>query len=223
MTPLAPTPNLIQQAYDKILAAIVDGALAPGARIRQHELAESLGVSRQPVSHALHLLRRLGMVTESGRKGFEVTLLDASRVAQLYEVRGALDGLAARLAAERAGSDATGRAALRAALAAGDAVGAETPLPELIALDADFHRALYRLSGNPSIEETAAPQWPHMRRSMAAVLTGADYRARVWTEHRAIVSHVLAGDPDGAEAAAKNHALSAGRTAQDRLSRQEAA
>ena len=102
MIPLDPLPNLIDQVYERILAAITDRTLPPGSRIRQNELAEKLGVSRQPVSHALHLLHRQGLITESGRRGFEVTQLDPERIRQLYEVRSAIDALAARLAAERA-------------------------------------------------------------------------------------------------------------------------
>ena len=101
MIPLDPFPNLIDQAYSRILEAIIDRTLPPGHRIRQHELAEKLGVSRQPVSHALHLLHAQGLVAESGRRGFEVTHLDPRRIRQLYEVRGAIDALAARLAAAR--------------------------------------------------------------------------------------------------------------------------
>ena len=99
MIPLDPLPNLIDQVYARILEAITDRSLPPGHRIRQNELADKLGVSRQPVSHALHLLHRQGLVAESGRRGFEVTQLDSARIRQLYEVRGAIDALAARLAA----------------------------------------------------------------------------------------------------------------------------
>ena len=60
---------------------------------------------------------------------------------------------------------------------------------ELIALDVDFHRAIYRLAGNPAIEEMIAPQWPHMRRSMATVLAELDYRESAWAEHEAIAAH----------------------------------
>src|ERR1700748_1793397 len=112
MIPWEPLPNLIDQVYGRILAGIIDRTLPPGHRIRQNELAEKLGVSRQPVSHALHLLHRQGLVAESGRKGFEVTRLDPQRIRQLYEVRGAIDALAARLAAQRARMDAAGRGAL---------------------------------------------------------------------------------------------------------------
>src|SRR6202035_1662430 len=145
MIPLDPLPNLIDQVYARILEAITDRSLPPGHRIRQNELAEKLGVSRQPVSHALHLLHRQGLVAESGRKGFEVTRLDPQRIRQLYEVRGAIDALAARLRARRASADAVGRRQLEAALNAGRAIDERTPLAELIALDVDFHRAIYHL------------------------------------------------------------------------------
>jgi len=223
MVPLDPTPNLIDQVYARILDGIVDRTLPPGHRIRQNELAEQLGVSRQPVSHALHLLHRQGLVAESGRKGFAVTQLDPARIRQLYEVRGAIDALAARLAAGRVRTDAAGRADLETALRAGRGIDGKTPLARLIALDVDFHRAIYRLSGNPAIEEMIAPQWPHMRRSMATVLAELDYRQNAWSEHETIAAHVLSGNAKAAEAAALAHALGAGRMTEEKLNATERA
>src|ERR1700741_2172672 len=217
MIPLDHAPNLIDQVYERILAAITDRTLLPGQRIRQNELAEKLGVSRQPVSHALHLLHRQGLITESGRRGFEVTQLDPARIRQLYEVRGAIDALAARLAAERAKMDAAGRTQLEKALHAGRALDRKTPLSRLIALDVDFHSAIYRLAGNPAIEEMMAPQWPHMRRSMATVLAELDYRESAWSEHETIAAEIFAGNAKAAEAAALAHAQTAGRMTEERL------
>src|SRR6187549_283523 len=217
MTPLDPLPNLIDQVYARILEGITDRSLPPGHRIRQNELAEKLGVSRQPVSHALHLLHRQGLVAESGRRGFEVTRLDPERIGQLYEVRGAIDALAARLAAGRAKADASARAQLEAALQAGRTIGRNTPLARLIALDVDFHGAIYRLAGNPAIEEMIAPQWPHMRRSMASVLAELDYRASAWAEHETIATHILSGKAAAAEDAALSHTLRAGQMMEERL------
>lgn len=223
MTPLDPTPNLIDQVYARILDGIVDRTLPPGHRIRQNELAEALGVSRQPVSHALHLLHRQGLVAESGRKGFAVTGLDPLRIRQLYEVRGAIDALAARLAAGRVKTDMAARADLEAALHAGRSIDGKTPLSRLIALDVDFHRAIYRLSGNPAIEEMIAPQWPHMRRSMATVLAELDYRQNAWTEHETIAAHILSANAKAAEGAALAHAIGAGRMTEQRLKATEIA
>jgi DNA-binding GntR family transcriptional regulator len=223
MTPLDVAPNLIDQAYARILEAIIDRSLPPGQRIRQNELAEKLGVSRQPVSHALHLLHRQGLVAESGRRGFEVTRLDPERIRQLYEVRSAIDALAAKLAAERARTDPAGREQLERALHAGRAIDRKTPLPKLISLDVDFHSAIYRLAGNPAIEEMIAPQWPHMRRSMATVLTELDYRESAWSEHETIANAIFAGDAAAAEKAALAHALTAGRRTEERLRTAQAA
>ena len=217
MIPLDPAPNLTEQVYARILEAITDRSLLPGQRITQNELAERLGVSRQPVSHALHLLHRQGLLAESGRRGFEVTQLNPLRIRQLYEVRGAIDGLAARLAAGRVKTDPAARAQLEAALRAGRSIDRATPLARLIALDVDFHGAIYRLAGNPAIEEMIAPQWPHMRRSMATVLAELDYRESAWAEHETIAAQILSGNAKAAESAALAHAQSAGRRTEERL------
>ena len=200
MIPLDPLPNLIDQVYARILEAISDRTLQPGQRIRQNELADKLGVSRQPVSHALHLLHRQGLVAESGRRGFEVTQLDPARVPPRRWRHAELQGVR-----------------LDAAFAAGRGIDRNTSLAELIALDVDFHRAIYRLAGNPAIEVTIAPQWPHMRRSMATVLSELDYRGSAWAEHADIAGHILAGDADAAERAALAHAQTAGRMTEERL------
>ena len=215
------TESLIDRTYKQLLEAIADGTLMPGQRIRQAELADMLGVSRQPVSHALHLLKRQGLVHEFGRKGLCVAPVEPFRVMQLYQVREVVDGLAARLAAGQVAAGTAERAMidrLKGQLAAGSAFDGATPMPVLVRADTDFHRALYRLSGNPAIEEMTAALWPHLMRSMAMVLREPDYARRVWRqEHAAILRHVLAGDPAEAEAAAWTHAATAARLTADQL------
>ncbi|MCB1995929.1 MAG: GntR family transcriptional regulator [Rhodoferax sp.] len=98
---LASAPDLVDQAYRTLVDAISSGALAPGERIVQEALAEQLAVSRQPVLQALRLLKADGLVQDAPGRGLRVTPLDAGLIAQVYAVRGALDGLAARLAAGR--------------------------------------------------------------------------------------------------------------------------
>jgi DNA-binding GntR family transcriptional regulator len=215
------TQNLIDRVYQQLLEAITDGTLLPGQRIRQAELADRLAVSRQPVSHALHLLKRQGLVEESGAKGMRVVPLDPSRVLQLYQVREVVDGLAARLAARRVAEGLAEQAALdglQGQLAAGAGFDASTPIPVLVRADTEFHRGLYQLSGNAAIEEMTAPLWPHLMRSMAMVLRAPDYATRVWRqEHAAILRHVLAGDAQAAEAAASAHAATAARLTAEQL------
>ena len=67
-----PLPNqaaLLDQVHDRLVVAIAEGLLSPGERLTQEEVAARLGVSRQPVSHALQVLRRRGLVVQSGKRG----------------------------------------------------------------------------------------------------------------------------------------------------------
>ena len=223
---LLTTQSLIDRTYQQVLQAIADGTLAPGQRIRQTELADSMGVSRQPVSHALHLLKCQGLVEEAGRQGLRVVPLDPTRVMQLYQVREAIDGLAARLAAQAvaARTASIGETdALEQQVIAGIQFSAATPIPLLVRADTDFHRALYRLSANPAIEEITTPLWPQLMRAMATVLREPDYVIRVWCqEHAAILRYILAGDPVNAETAARDHAATAARLTAEQLQPQAA-
>lgn len=213
--PLNAAPSLIDQTYRRVLDAIADGTLSPGQRIRQAELAETLGVSRQPISHALHLLKQQCLVEDAGRRGLRVAPIDPARVLQLYQVRAAIDVLAAGLAARRvamaaAPLDLPDRLSTQLRDAAG--FDSTTPIATLVRADADFHRGLYELSGNPAIGEMTAPLWPHLMRSMATVLRAPGYAERIWRqEHPAILHATLAGDADAAEAAARRHAHNAGQ------------
>ena len=226
MQPLDPQPALIDRAYERLVEAIADGTLAPGQRIRQEELGRALGVSRQPISHALQLLKQQKLVEENGRRGLIVSGIDAERIRELYQVRTALDALAARLAAERIAGrviDMQQRRAAQRALATGLALRPDAPVLAFIQADVAFHTALYRLSGNHAIEDTVAAQWPHLKRSMGAVLEDAEQRPLVWAEHNEILRLVLAGDAAGAELAARHHTDRAGggtarRLTQSRLS-----
>lgn len=221
MHPLEPRTVLVEQVYERLLDAIAEGSLAPGAALAQESLAERLGVSRQPVSHALALLKQQGLVVGRGRRGLQVAPLDPERLRALYQVRAALDGLAARLAAERIAAGELAPAALatvEAALAQGRAALVGGERGALIAADVAFHRALNELSGNPLLGETAARQWPHIRRAMGAVLAeGGRLRQRVWDEHAAILAAVRAGEADRAEALARAHVERAGSETRQRL------
>ena len=104
------------------------------------------------------------------------------------------------------------------ALAAGLALPLDAPVLAFIQADVAFHTALYRLSGNRAIEDTVASQWPHLKRSMGAVLDDPEQRPLVWAEHDAILRLVLAGDAAGAERAAQAHTDRAGTETARRLS-----
>ncbi len=98
---LAPQQSLVDQVYEAILGEITEGKFGPEDRLIQEEIAESLGVSRQPVQQALLLLRSHGLLCEAPGRGLMVTPLEADRVRNLYELRAVLDGLATANAAQR--------------------------------------------------------------------------------------------------------------------------
>src|ERR1700731_3402120 len=107
MSQVQSQPTLVEQVVNAIVSEIVDGELPANARLIQDELARAYGVSRQPVQQALLLLRDRGMVREAPGRGLIVSPLDVDFVRNLYEIRAMLDGLAARLAAERGAARAT--------------------------------------------------------------------------------------------------------------------
>ena len=215
-------PALIDQVHDRLLAAIVDGTLEAGRRLTQDELALMLGVSRQPVSHALQMLKRRGLFVEVGKRGIAVAPLDGARIRGLYQVRAALDGLAAELSAARCRDGAATSAetdAVRRIVVEGRRLGAAS-MARFIDADVSFHSALHHLSGNAAIAETVAEQWPHFRRSMGLVLATPDMRTRVWIEHAEILDAVLSGDATEAGRRARHHTHTAGEDTARRLDTQ---
>ncbi len=227
MEPLGGRPILIEQAYRALLEAIADGRLKAGERLAQESLAELLQVSRQPISHALALLKQDGFVVEQGKRGVVVAPLEPAYVKALYEVRAALDGTAARLAAEqvKAGHpEAKARiVAINEIVQAGRRAVAQGDRAAMIQADLSFHQGVNALSGNQVILETAERQWAHVRRAMGAVLENREVYLVVWQEHGAILDAIAAGDPLAAERAARLHAERAGRQTFERLTARLAA
>ena len=208
---LQAAPDLVERVYGALLDAISEGSLAPGARITQEEIALQLAVSRQPVLQALQLLRKDGLVKGAPGRGVVVAPLEPGWIADVYEVRGALDMLAARLAAERGASIdpkyvEQGRRAAR-----GRSIRA------MIEADMAFHNAIYAASGNPLVGQSARVHWVHLRRVMGAALQSSRQRETVWNEHEAIAEAIGAGDAKRAERLIGQHARQASEALLARL------
>jgi len=205
---LETAPDLVDQVYRRLLDAISDGSLAPGARITQEDVARQLAVSRQPVLQALRLLKKDGFVADAPGRGVVVAPLDPEWILKVYQVRGALDALAARLAAAR-------RFRLDAKLIEqGRKAARGRNVKAMIDADMAFHNAIYAASQNPLIEQSAHAHWRHLRRVMGAVLQQSRQREAVWDEHEAIARAIAAGNGDGAARLIEQHS----RRASDNLS-----
>jgi len=206
--PVAAPSALIDQVHDRLVNAIADGTLPPGQRLTQEEIALRLGVSRQPVSHALQVLRRRGLLEEHGKRGLMVAPLDTKRLRDLYLVRAALEALAASLAAARMQAGLISQNEIREGrtiVENGNRVAQSGSLAELIDADVAFHSYIHRLSDNASIIDTVAEQWPQFRRSMGTVLIDRVLSQRVWREHGAILDGIMSADAEAASRAARHH------------------
>ena len=152
-------------------------------------------------------------MVQEGKRGLIVAPIGADQIRNLYQVRGALDGLASRLAAERIGKGEARRREIeffKAKSAAGRALRLAAGIHDWIEADVAYHSAIYDLSGNSAIGETVADRWPHFKRGMGVVLVKRERQKQVWAEHLEIAEHILAGDPARAEKAAIAHAEGAG-------------
>ncbi len=209
---LQAAPDLVDQVYRALLDAISDGSLAPGARVTQEDLAERLAVSRQPVLQALRLLKKDGLLLDAPGRGLLVAPLATEWIGRVYEVRGALDALAARLAAGR-------RAVIDPRLVEhGRRVARGRHIKAMIEADIAFHNAIYAASGNPLIAQSAQLHWVHLRRVMGAVLQASPQRDTIWDEHAGIAAAIAAGDAKRATALVEQHGRQASENLRARLS-----
>jgi len=203
---LTPPKSLVDQVYDVILDALCDGTFKPGERLTQENIAERLNVSRQPVTHALAVLKAQGFLAQ-GRQGLTVTPVDPDFFAAIYQVRSAVEPLAVTLATPRLTKEAIARGRElvehgRSVVASGDAGAA-------LKADMDFHSFIYEVSGNPLIAETMRLHWRHLRRAMGKVLRHPGMSVSVWKEHGRILDSMIRGDTEGAAELMRKHLVEA--------------
>jgi DNA-binding GntR family transcriptional regulator len=204
---LEPSKSLVDQAYEVILNALCDGTFKPGERLTQEDIAARLNVSRQPVTHALAVLKAQGFVAQSGRRGLTVTAVEPEQFEAIYQFRSAVEPLAVRLAVPRLTQHSIllGRSLITRggnAVASGDGRAC-------LQADMDFHSFLYDLSGNPLIGATMRLHWQHLRRFMGQVLRYPGMTLSVWQEHSRILQKMIRGDADGAAELMRRHLIEA--------------
>ncbi len=189
-----------QGAYRRLLEDIRSGTLAPGARLRETELAERLGISRTPVREAIRQLETDGLVVHLPRQGATIRSLDHAEVVELYEMRAVLEGTAARLAA-RAASD--------------------IELAELLALNAEleqapvgaaarelnrvFHRTLIDAARNRFLIKSMSALQKTLLILGPTTLADPDRAISAVAEHAAVLAALRARDGAGAETAMRAH------------------
>ena len=200
MKVLATQPKLVEQVHDAIVSEISAGKLKPGERIIQEQIAQVLGVSRQPVQQALLLLRNQGLLRDAPGRGLIVAPIDLDQVSKMYDIRAVLEGLAFRKAAERNAERAKKQGP--ALIQNGRKAAAGSSVAAMIAADLKLHDFIYGLSENPLIAPAMEAQWTYTQRVMGEVLMRDELPGDIWNQHETMLDAVMAGDGATAEALA---------------------
>jgi DNA-binding GntR family transcriptional regulator len=190
---------LREQVLDVLRRAIVEQHLPPGHRLIERELVEQIGVSRTTVREVLRELAAEGLVTTVPQKGAIVAVPSAQEAAELYEVRAALEALAARRFVEHASPEEV--AELRAALAEIEQVTVDSgDIRAMLQAKDRFYDVLLRGSGNRAVHEILAGLKARVGLLRTSSLSQPGRAKRSVAEIRAIVEAI---DERDAEAAAR--------------------
>jgi DNA-binding GntR family transcriptional regulator len=214
-----PAKTLRELALEKVREAIVSGHFRPGDRLVERDLCAQLGVSRTIVREVLRHLESEGLVANLLNKGPIVAQLDLDEARQIYEIRGALEGMAARLCAQR--RDPAIVSALETSLAGIRQSYSEKNMPGVLANTSAFYQTLFS-----KVDRTVA--WGvvnlltvrinHLR-SMTIKTERRNIEGPAQMER--IIEAIAQGDGDGAYQAAMDHVASASSIAEALLSDQQ--
>lgn len=193
-----------QRVYEYLRQAILDARFANGERIREEEIAKSLGVSRTPVREAITRLQDRGLF-ELSPKGIVVARLTRAQIIELYALREILEGSAARLAAQHASPSEI--AQLKEIV---EQFVRYSKMPaRLVKVNRMFHDTIYEASHNRYLQRTLVELQDTLTLLPNTTFQVKGRPVAAVAEHRRIAAGIERRDPDEAEAAARTHILSA--------------
>lgn len=196
--------EVVDEVASVLRERILSGRYAPGDSLGQERIAAELGTGRTPTREALRILEQEGLVDVDGRRGARVVAADRDRLVAALQVRGVLDGLAARLAAQRAERHSW-LPYLDRLLAAEQRLAHEPCSRALRRVAADFHVAVTHLSSNRFLVSQLG--LVHLTVQVLTPDEVLDETAarRTIRDHRAIRDAIERGDGDHAEVLARAH------------------
>jgi len=199
--------SVVGLAYDEIRSLIVSGALPPGSRLGQGELADRFGISRGSVREALRRLAGDGLVDVEVNRGFFVAEAALDDVRDRLEARLALEPGVVRLAAQR-----RSELDLETMLAAIEAESMARTSDDAHDASRAFHFAVAAATANPTFARLLEALWiADVGRRLLAQRRSADWQGRDVAEHRGIVRAIESGDGALAAELMSAHVESAGR------------
>lgn len=202
--------SLRQQALTALRRAITTGQLTPGTHLVETDLSDALQISRGTLREAMRQLQQEGLISAGARGRLSVRHLDAKEIRDIFNVRAALESMAAHELAAR--PDRTEVVAtLRGAVDDMDR-WAEANLEDRIEADLRFHRTMCQLTGN----ETLLHQWTSLEGSirMSIMFAGVDRAIKNMNakRHYDIVDAIESGDATLAAATVAEHMAGAAST-----------
>lgn len=189
--------------YRRLKDQIISGDLAPGSRLIELNIAADFGVSRTPVREALKRLAAENLVLADPARGMIVHAPDAGEIEDVFVVRQALDGLAARLAAHRITPSELSRLRLIVDTMR-QAIHADRR-EQIVIANQRFHDVIYSAAGNPMLARVASDLRDFVRRFSTLPFASPDRVEHVLAEHEAILEALQAHDPEAAHAASNRH------------------
>jgi GntR family transcriptional regulator of vanillate catabolism len=214
-------PRLVDEIVELLRDRIVTGDMQPGTKLLQLELAEQLKVSRTPLREALRILENDGLVrTHDGNRTVVVAGVSAKDVQDMYQVREVVDGLAARLAAERGFTRELEREAKRLLKEMSSTVTDLRDPQHRTRTHARFHELILQTSGNTKLEafrsmvrtSSSAAYMPTIEDPSSVMLvrqgssaTFQEFMEEAEREHAEIFATIKSGDPEAAEVIARKH------------------
>lgn len=183
-----------QHALDRLRRVIAAGELRPGQRVRQEEIADSIGVSIAPVREALAVLEQEGQVSYQPRRGYFVTELRGEDMSEIYALRKLLEGRAARQALRQLDEDAIERIRL----AARDCANAAEEGNVVAELEANrrFHFAVFSSPDQPHALRLIRLLWDSTEAYRAMYYNSLEARAESLRAHDAILAAIETGDAE---------------------------
>ena len=202
-SPPEPSGSLADRAYDLFREGLRTGSFRPGQRLLETELAEHLGMSRTPVREAIRRLQSEGLIAHLPARGLCVAAYDAAQVDELYVMREALEGTAARLAAQHAGRPEI--ALLQRMLEQEKDLTGEAAAEH----NRRFHRALHQAAHNRYLLRSLSAISDALLLLGPTTLEAPGRAAAARAEHAMIVAAIATRDAVSAEAAARAHIAAA--------------
>ncbi|MBC7344236.1 MAG: GntR family transcriptional regulator, partial [Clostridia bacterium] len=199
---------LREMVFETLREAIIEGKLSPGTRLMEAQLAEDMGVSRTPVREAIRKLELEGLVVMVPRKGAYVADMSTKDAAEVFEIRAALEALAAGLAAQRI-TDEEIEELERLLIKFNECLGKELDLQKVVDLDTEFHDVLYRASRNSRLMQILSTLREHIQRFRKLSLASPGRLKQAIEEHRRIVDAVADRNVALAQALAQEHIVNA--------------